>query len=223
MGRQALWWRVVAALVIGGLVGAYSASGYAGTLDVVISATAVALPVFVRIALDRLLVRKVAAVLQVGLPILIVGGLATAEVAYPRIWQAYASWAGLISLSAVALLAPVSAGFALTVGSQRDAARRMAIAFGTLAWLGVGVHNIVLPYVIPLLLAAGGVFITHAQPQNARNVVELIFAALVTLIVASVYLPGFGLALLGGWGGGVLRARLGHARAQRPPALATGT
>lgn len=211
MQRRAPGWRIGAALLMGGLVGPYISFSKPATPDVLISAAAVALPVLLSVALDRTLTRKVSALLWVGVPVLIVAGLAIAEVVSPGIWQAYASDAGYFSLIALALLAPFAAAFALRAGSRGLASPAAAIGYGALAWLGVGVHNIVIPYYPPLAQAFGGIVQAHSQAQRDDSAFGVAVVALVILLIGSVYLMGLGLAVLGGWGGGALRARMGRA------------
>lgn len=197
-------WRLGAALIMGALIGPYTGDLYLTRLDVFISATALALPVLLSVAFDRALAHRAVALVLVGVPVLIIEGLVIASVMFPAVWQGGASDAGFYALVAIGLLAPVAAGFALGVG-RHAVSPVTAITYGALAWAGVGIHNIVVPYALPLALSAVEMFITHSQPQNA---VALGLAILVTVVVGSVYLSGFGVAVLGGWGGNVLRSRL---------------
>ena len=146
LSSASILWRLAAALCIGGLVGFYTSVSSPGTLDVVLSAAALLLPALLHVALDKHIRSSVAglvwsiggALLLGGLFFLIAGpGKAPGGAVFVMCW-----------------LAPISASF--TVGNQRQRVRRkwrLSVLCGMLAWLGVGIHNLLLAALIGGFLA----------------------------------------------------------------------
>jgi hypothetical protein len=214
MRASASRWPLVVALLMGGAVGPYTYLSSPQPLDVVLTIAALALPMLFSVALDPAIASRPAALAKVGVPILIIAAVLLANAMNPAIWQSYASTAVLFSLLPAMVLAPLCAGFVSGAGVDPAApfahAARKSLAWrcGALAWLGVGIHNLVIPYVIPLIgLVAFLVTRTPATPVHGGLFGVFILASLViTLFI--LFVIGFGLAIPTGLGGEALHARL---------------
>ena len=128
-------WRLSGALVLGGLVGFYTSFSSPVGLDVLLAGTALLLPPLVHIVQDQARRRKFLTLLWA-----LAGGLALALL-FVLILGPGATALGDILL--MLWLAPISAGF--TLGSIRTRVRRkwrLAVLCGLLAWVGVGLHNL---------------------------------------------------------------------------------
>ena len=142
-----LYWRLAAALLIGGLVGFYTSFASPGTLDVIVSGAALLVPALLHVALNPHMRRSVAALawaiggalLLCGLFFLLAGpGNMPGGAVCVMLW-----------------LAPISASFAVG-SSQRQRVRRkwrLSVLCGMLAWLGVGIHNLLFAIIIGNVLA----------------------------------------------------------------------
>lgn len=209
------WWRLGIALFMGSLVGQYGGFVTASLPDVVISWIALALPVVLSVALDRTLVHKGAALIWVTPPVLVLGGLLIAGTAFPAVWQGYSGDAAFLSLGALILLAPLAAAFAVGVrGGQLAKTGTLAVACAAVAWLGIGIHNVVLPYLLPLLSIYYAAVIQHAT-MRAGSGGGILLGTIIILYISLIYLAGFGLATIAGLLGGALRTRLARLRAPR--------
>jgi len=211
MCTSASRWPLVVALLMGGAVGPYMYLSSPRPLDVALTIAALALPMLFSVALDAAIPHRPAALAKVGVPILIIAAVLLANAMNPAIWQSYASSAVLFSLFAAMVLAPLCAGFVSGAGATPAAyADRKSLAWrcGALAWLGVGIHNLVIPYVIPLIgLVAFLVTRTPGTPVHGGFFGMYILASLViTLFI--LFVTGFGLAIPIGLGGEALHARL---------------
>jgi hypothetical protein len=146
LSTQSIFWRLAAALLIGGLVGFYTSFSSPGALDVLLSAVALLLPALLHVALDQHLRRSV-----VGLAWAI-GGVLALSIVFFLLAGPGKMPAGAIFV--MLWLAPVSASF--TVGSLRQRVQRkwrLSVLCGLLAWLGVGIHNLLLAVITGHFLA----------------------------------------------------------------------
>lgn len=147
LSGPSLFWRLAVALLIGGLVGYYTSFSSPGMLDVILSDAALLVPMLLHVALDQHIRRSVVALawaiggalLLMGVFFLIAGpGKAPGAAVFIMLW-----------------LAPVSASF--TVGSVvRQRVRRkwrLSVLCGMLAWLGVGIHNLLFAVIAGNFLA----------------------------------------------------------------------
>ncbi len=213
--RKSHWRRRGAAVLIGGLVGPYTVVLGGKLADVAISAVALGGAVVLGVLLDRTLERKPAALLRVIPPMLILGGLAIAAAADTALWQGYAADAAWICLIGLMLLTPLGATFALGVrGEAADGSSAPAVMFATLAWVGVGMRNVVLPYLLVLVRA---VFIVSSSQEltSYRMLFGLSLYTDLMILTFFVYVCAFGVALPLGLLGATLRTRLTRTFARR--------
>jgi hypothetical protein len=224
MGERATmrrnWWRLGIALFMGSLVGQYGGFITASLLEVVISCIALALPLVLSVALDHTLTPKSAALIWVTAPVLVLSSLLIAGTAFPAVWQGYSGDAAFLSLGALILLAPLAAAFAVGVhGGQLAKTGTLAVACAAVAWLGIGIHNVVIPYLFPLLSIYYASVIQHAT-MRAGFGGGILLGTIIILYISLIYLAGFGLATIEGLLGGALRSRLARSRAPRTPVSA---
>jgi hypothetical protein len=216
------WLAPATALLMGCLVGGYSVGPPWATLaGVVASAVALALPVTLSVAVDPAIARRSWKVAAVGTISLLLGGLLVAGAAFPAVWQGYGSDAAAISVLAAVLLTPFAAGFAVGTVSTRAQPGRgwegQAIACGVLAWAGVGLQAVALPYLFPIARGFFAVLVLHQPVPTSSGGFTYGWVAVIPFVLALILLYGigFGLAAVVGRLGGTLRARLSRPR-RRP-------
>jgi hypothetical protein len=147
LSAPSYFWRLSAALVLGGLVGFYTSFSAPGWLDVLLDGAALLLPPLVHLLFDQVRKLKLLTLLWA-----LAGALALALL-FVLIAGPGATPEGDVLL--MLWLAPISASF--TVGSVRTRVRRkwrLAVLCGMVAWVGVGLHNL-------LGAALTGVFAPH--------------------------------------------------------------
>ncbi len=128
-------WRLSAALVLGGLVGFYTSFSSPGWLDVLLAGAALLLPPLVHLLLDQARRRKLLTLLWA------LAGVLALALLFVLIAGPGDTPEGDVLL--MLWLAPISASFA--VGSVRTRVRRkwrLAVLCGMVAWVGVGLHNL---------------------------------------------------------------------------------
>jgi hypothetical protein len=210
-------WPLVVALLMGAAVGPYTDFSSPQALDAALTIAALALPMLLSVALDHAIPSRPAALAKVGAPILIIAALLLANAMNPAIWQSYASSAGWFSLLPAMVLAPLCAGFFSGAGTNPLApaapfayAARKSLAWrcGALAWLGVGIHDLVILYVIPFIGLI--VFLVTGTPasQGRGGLFSVFFLATLLIGLFVLFVTGFGLAIPTGLGGEALHARL---------------
>jgi hypothetical protein len=172
------------ALLLGLLAGVYTDSSGRAIFDNALAAILLALPPLLAVSFDPALrarpgaLARVAAAVALALAAILLGDLlVNALQGQPRLDD------GLFVLAAL-LLIPVSA------------------AFGLVAWLGVGIHNLLIPFLLGF----------YSPSRNGNDFADLVFAVLVVL-----YAIGFGLAALAGLLGAALRAWLLRSGARFQP------
>ncbi|HEX4628934.1 MAG TPA: hypothetical protein VH137_09105 [Gemmatimonadales bacterium] len=112
------------------------------------------------------------------------------------------------------LLTPFVAAFIVIAtrpqGEGGSSPEREALICAVLAWVGIGLQNVLLPYVLPL--AAGIITALSPHPPLHRGGLgegfQLVTAAFVVVYLACVYAIGFGLASIEGLLAAALRGRL---------------
>ncbi len=145
---------------------------------------------------------------------LLVGRLLVAGAAFPAVWQGYSNDAQGISLLAEMLLTPFAAAFIVIAthpqGEGSNSPEKEAIICALLAWVGIGLHNVLLPYVLPL--ASGIITSLSPDPLLHRSGLgagfQLVTAAVVLVYLGCFYAIGFGLAGIEGLLAAALRGRL---------------
>jgi hypothetical protein len=186
--------RLALALLAGLLVGIYTDSSGRAIFDNALAAVVLALPPLLAASFDPALrarpgaLPRVAGAVALVLAAILLGDfLVNALQGQPKLDD------GLFVLAAI-LLIPVSAAFALAGRGPRfrDNAG-LAAGCGLAAWLGVGIHNLLVPFLLGF----------YSPSRNGNDFADLVFAVLVVL-----YAIGFGLAALAGLLGTVLRAWL---------------
>ena len=208
------WLAPAITLLMGCCVGGYSIGTPLPTVaGVVASALALALPVIISVLVDPTLSNRGLVVTGLVTTSLLLGGLLIGTAAFPSVWQGYSSDAVGFSVLAEMLLAPFVAAFVVTplnTGSASGVWNARAIAYGLLAWAGIGFQSTVLTYVIPVMRTIIAVFIFHQSlPRDSGGFTygwafDLIFI----FVLIALYLVGFGYAVLLGLMGGALRSRL---------------
>jgi len=186
--------RLALALLAGLLAGIFTDSSGRAIFDNALAAVVLALPPLLAASFDPALrarpgaLPRVAAALALALAAILLGDLLVNTLqGQPRLDD------GLFVLAAI-LLIPVSAAFALAGrGSRFRDNAALAAGCGLAAWLGVGIHNLLIPFLL-------GFF---TPGRNGNDFADLIFAVLVVL-----YAIGFGLAALAGLLGAALRTWL---------------
>jgi hypothetical protein len=213
---------------MGCLVGGYwygaPAQTYPGLVAVVVSALALGVPVLIGVGVDSRITRRGITFVCVAAITLLLGGLLVAGAAYPAVWQGYSNDASFISVLGEMLLAPIAAAFAL--GARPNPDRdwvAQAMVYGALAWLGVGLQNVILPYIIPLASLVVYFIVHHTLPPShggwGYGYVFVIIIAVIPLI--AIYFVMFGFAISGGLLGGVLRRLPTPRPATSPPSPIT--
>jgi hypothetical protein len=219
------------ALLMGCLVGGYwygaPAQTYPGLVAVVVSALALALPVLISVGIDSRITRRGITFVSVAAITLLLGSLLVAGAAFPAVWQGYSNDASYISVLGEMLLAPIAAAFAFaTLGARQDPDGNwvaQAIVYSALAWLGVGLQNVILPYIVPLASLVVYFVVHHTLPPShggwTYGYVFVIIIAVIPLIV--IYFVMFGFAISGGLLGGLLRRLPTRRPATSPPSPVT--
>ena len=89
------------------------------------------------------------------------------------------------------------------------ARKSLAWRCGALAWVGVGIHDLAIPYIVPYLQLA---LHTATQPAGSGGAgmeqVELIGFGAFLVLLFGLFVTGLGLAAVTGLGGEALHARL---------------
>ncbi|WIG59950.1 MAG: hypothetical protein OJF49_002698 [Ktedonobacterales bacterium] len=177
---MSVFWRLALSLALGALVGVYIGMPL---VDSAISLAVFILPPVLSVALDGAIVRKRAAVLWVvgvlvgGCVLLSVGDLLL------NVLQGYQKFDSDLFIYTAILAIPGSAVFALgSRGTRFGGTIGLGLGCGALAWLGVGLHNLLIPYLLGY----------YSDRGPAGGMGSLVFVVLVMLYV----LLGFGLALL---------------------------
>ena len=217
-------WGLVGALLIGCLIGPYT-SFTPALLDVILAAIPLVVSVTLSVLVSRPPGRRMTGLIVVLTCEIILVGLAIAGAAFPAIWQGYSNDAQYISLFAEILLTPFAVVFALgALGTSERTGTipaEWAIKCAVMSWLGVGIHNVVIPYLVPIVWAAFSVLVLHAQIHSGGfgNALWPIVLAVVVIFISGLYAAGFGVAIIGGLFGAALRTRLMRgSRSNRPSA-----
>src|SRR5690348_12570363 len=175
--------RLALALLIGLLAGVYTDNSGRAIFDNALAAIVLALPPLLAAAIDPALrvrpgaLARVAAAVVLALAAILLGDLlVNALQGQPKLDD------GLFVLAAIAL--------AGRGPHFRDNAA-LAAGCGLAAWLGVGIHNLLIPFLLGF----------YSPSRNGNDFADLVFAVLVVL-----YAIGFGLAALAGLLGAALRA-----------------
>jgi hypothetical protein len=203
--------------VMGCLVGGYvfgTTSPSPPLIAVVVSTLALAVPPIISVGADIWIRHRVWSLLTVTATSALLGGLLIASAAHPEVWQSYSSDATWISVLGAMFLAPVAAAFA--VGAPRagrqplNGWQNQAIACGVLAWAGVGLQAVVLPYVVPFVLTLFAVLVLHQPLPTSSGGWTYGWVIIIPIVLGLIvlYVAAFALAVLGGLLGGALRTRL---------------
>ncbi|HEU4784658.1 MAG TPA: hypothetical protein VFS83_15050 [Ktedonobacterales bacterium] len=171
MARGSTFIRLALALLIGALAGPWFNLTHPTALDVALNALVIAVPPLLAVAL-------VVVVLPLG------DVLLNAIQGFPKFDTTF-----MIGLAVV--LCPLIAAFAVgTRGARLGGTVGLALGCGVLAWVGVGLHNLLVPLLLGQFSSSG--------PSSGFG--DLVFAVLLIL-----YALGFILALLLGFLGALLR------------------
>ena len=186
--------RLFEALILGALIGGYTNLSVTRGIDALLVGLALMFPPFFGVARDQFSGRKGAALAGVvGFALLV--GVALTFVAF--LLSAGAGPRALdkgVYVTGAMLLVPVTAAFTVgSVGDHVGATARLAAGCGMLAWLGAGIHDLVLPFV------AG---------QVTRSDVTGNFGRIVFAIQLVVFVLGFAWAVIGGMLGAAARTWL---------------
>jgi hypothetical protein len=167
----------------------------------------------ISVLIDRTMRRRLGVVAWVGLTALLAGGLVIAGAAFPSVWQGYTNDAAFYSLVALYLLTPLVASFTVTHSAESSLTwERRAMSFGLLAWLGLGVQNLLLPYIVPFARSYLDIVVLHAPANRGGLGYGFLPAIFVFFIICILYGCGLGLAGILGWVGGALRRRVSCAQ-----------
>lgn len=186
--------RLALALLLGLLAGVYTDTSGRAIFDNALAAVVLALPPLLAAALDPALRARPGALARVAAAVaLALAAILLGDLLLNALQGQLKLDDGLFVLAAI-LLIPVSAAFSLAGRAPRfrDNAA-LAAGCGLAAWLGVGIHNLLIPFLL-------GFF---TPGRNGNDFADLIFAVLVVL-----YVIAFGLAALAGLLGAALRAWL---------------
>lgn len=189
MARGSTPTRLALALVIGAAAGPWFNLTHPTALDALLNALAIALPPLLAVLMAK--ARPNGALLRVGLAVaLLVIILPLGDVLLNAI-QGRPQLDTLFVVGMAVILCPLIAAFAVgTRGARLGGTVGLALGCGALAWIGVGLHNLL----IPLLLGA------YSRSGPSGEFGDLVFATLLIF-----YLVGFALALLLGAVGAALR------------------
>jgi hypothetical protein len=176
--------RLVEALILGALIGGYTNLSVTRGIDAVIVGTALMLPPFFAVARDRFIGRKgpalacvVAFAAAVGTVLTLAAVLLSSGVGLRAIDKG-------VYVTGAMVLVPLTVAFTVgSVGDQVRPAAGLAVGCGALAWLGAGIHNLILPFVAGMV----------AQTDVTGNFGHLVFA-----IELAVFGLGFAWAVVAG-------------------------
>ena len=185
--------RLILALLLGLLVGDYSdiTLSTAVPLDLIISAVVLAVPPLLTVQLDAELARHGRALILVAV------GLGLVLVIFPLLdvlFNLVQGFPGLdltTVLAADLLAAPLVAAFALgSRGKRFGGTVGLALGCAVLAWVGVGIHHVLLPYPAGLCRSLNG---------------ATEFADLVCILKDIIWAVGIAVAVVAGLIGAALR------------------
>lgn len=198
MRRDSTPTRLALALLIGALAGPWFNLTHPTMLDAVLNALAIAIPPLLAVLLTKPAQRS-GALLRVGLAVaFLVVILPLGDVLYNTI-QGHPRFDTNFLVGMAVVLSPLVAAFAVgTRGARLGGTVGLALGCGALAWIGMGVHNLL----VPLLLGQ----YTRSGPSSDFG--DLVFATLLVL-----YVVGFALALALGVVGATLRLWLARPEA----------
>ena len=190
MARSSTFTRLALALLIGALAGPWFNLTHPTALDVALNALVIAMPPLLAVALMKT-ARRGGALPRVGLAVaLVVVILPLGDVLLNAI-QGFPKFDTTFMIGLAVVLCPLIAAFAVgTRGARLDGTVGLALGCGVLAWVGVGLHNLL----VPLLL---GQFSSSGPSSD--------FGDLVFVVLLIFYALGFALALLLGFLGALLR------------------
>ncbi|HET9979707.1 MAG TPA: hypothetical protein VFQ32_04650 [Ktedonobacterales bacterium] len=189
MARGSTSARLALALLIGAAAGPWFNLTHPTALDALLNALAIALPPLLAVLLAK--ARPNGALLRVGLAVaLLVIILPLGDVLLNAI-QGRPQLDTLFVVGMAVVLCPLVAVFAVgTRGARLGGTVGLALGCGALAWVGMGLHNLL----VPLLLGA------YSRTGPSGDFGDLVFATLLIF-----YLIGFALALLLGVLGAAIR------------------
>jgi len=190
MARRSTFTRLALALLIGALAGPWFNLTHPTALDVALNALVIAVPPLLAVALTKTAGRG-GALPRVGLAVaLVVVVLPMGDVLLNAI-QGFPKFDTTFMIGLAVVLCPLIAAFAVgTRGARFGGTVGLALGCGVLAWVGVGLHNLL----VPLLL---GQFSSSGPSSD--------FGDLVFVVLLIFYALGFVLALLLGFLGALLR------------------
>ena len=190
MARGSTFTRLALALLIGALAGPWFNLTHPTALDVALNALVIAVPPLLAVALTKTAGRG-GALPRVGLAVaLVVVVLPMGDVLLNAI-QGFPKFDTTFMIGLAVVLCPLIAAFAVgTRGARFGGTVGLALSCGVLAWVGVGLHNLL----VPLLL---GQFSSSGPSSD--------FGDLVFVVLLIFYALGFVLALLLGFLGALLR------------------
>lgn len=194
MARRSTFTRLALALLIGALAGPWFNLTHPTALDVALNALVIAVPPLLAVALTKTAEKTTGrdrALLRVGLAVaLVVVILPLGDVLLNAI-QGFPKFDTTFMIGLAVVLCPLIAAFAVgTRGASLGGTVGLALGCGVLAWVGVGLHNLL----VPLLL---GQFSPSGPSSD--------FGDLVFVVLLILYALGFVLALLLGFLGALLR------------------
>lgn len=202
--RPTVWLRGALAFLMGALVGGYRLAMPLPLplwLPVAISILVVSAPVALVALRNSAILSRATLIAILALPILLLGMLLV-RIFLPSVFGPAGNFAVKLAFAIALLCAPAAAAFTLSVPSPQPepgggALRRRATAYALLAWAGIGVQNIVFPYLIPasviLWYTAMG-----AGPSLYAGLARLVLGIALFAIIA--WLMGFALAMAEGAG-----------------------
>lgn len=198
MRRDSTLTRLALALLIGALAGPWFNLTHPTMLDAVLNALAIAIPPLLAVLLTKPAQRS-GALLRVGLAVaFLVVILPLGDVLYNAI-QGHPRFDTTFLVGMAVVLSPLVAAFAVgTRGARLGGTVGLALGCGALAWIGMGVHNLL----VPLLLGQ------YSRSGPSSDFGDLVFATLLVL-----YVVGFALALALGVVGATLRLWLARPEA----------
>jgi len=189
MARGSTPTRLALALVIGAAAGPWFNLTRPTPLDALLNALALALPPLLAVLMAK--ARPNGALFRVGLAVaLLVIILPLGDLLLNAI-QGRPQLDTLFVVGMAVVLCPLIAAFSVgTRGARLGGTVGLALGCGALAWVGMGLHNLL----VPLLLGA------YSRSGPSGDFGDLVFATLLIF-----YLVGFALALLLGVVGAALR------------------
>lgn len=190
MARGSTFTRLALALLIGSLAGPWFNFTHPTALDVALNALVIAVPPLLAVALMKT-ARRDGALVRVGLAVaLVVVVLPLGDVLLNAI-QGFPKFDTTFMIGLAVVLCPLIAAFSVgTRGVRLGGTVGLALSCGVLAWVGMGLHNLLVPLLLGQFSSSG--------PSSGFG--DLVFAVLLIL-----YALGFVLALLLGFLGALLR------------------